>query len=75
MLLQNATAISLQNATKVYYKMRQFFVTKYDSFITNSDSYYKLQQLSYKMRQFLENATFITNCDSAAVNSCSGRSS
>ena len=29
-LLQNATAILLQNATEVYYKMRQFF---YDNFI------------------------------------------
>ena len=50
-LLQNATAILLQNATKVYYKMRQVF-------------YYKMRQFYYKMRQLLQNATFITNCDS-----------
>ena len=57
-LLQNATAILLQNATEVYYKMRQVF-------------YYKIRQFYYKMRQLLQiattslqNATFITNCDS-----------
>ena len=50
-LLQNATAILLQNATEVYYKMRQVF-------------YYKMRQFYYKMRQLLQNATFITNCDS-----------
>ena len=51
MLLQNATDILLQNATKVYYKMRQVF-------------YYKMQQFYYKIRRLLQNATFITNCDS-----------
>ena len=51
MLLQNATAILLQNATEVYYKMRQVF-------------YYKMRQFYYKMRQLLQNATFITNCNS-----------
>ena len=54
-LLQNATAILLQNATKVYYKMRQVFllqnatvllqnaivVTNCDNFITKCDVYYK----------------------------------
>ena len=49
-LLQNATAILLQNATKIYYKMRHVF-------------YYKMRQFYYKMRQLLQNATFITNCD------------
>ena len=48
--LQNATAVLLQNATKVYYKMPQVF-------------YYKMRQFYYKMRQLLQNATFITNCD------------
>ena len=55
-LLQNATAILLQNAAKVYYKMCQIF-------------YYKMRQFYYKMRQLLQiatillqNATFITNC-------------
>ena len=54
-LLQNATAILLQNAIKVYYKMRQVF-------------YYKMRQFYYKMRQLLQNATFITNCDSTLIN-------
>ena len=49
MLLQNATVISLQNVTKVYCKMCQAF-------------YYKIQQFNYKMRQLLQNATFITKC-------------
>ena len=46
MLLQNVTAILLQNASGFYYKM---------------------QQLYYKMRQLLENATFSTNCDSTDI--------
>ena len=49
-LLQNATAILLQNATEIYYKMRLVF-------------YYKMPQFYYKVRQLLQNATFITNCD------------
>ena len=64
MLLQNATAVLLQNAIEVYYKMRLFFITKYDRFIIKDNSYYKLQQCYYKMRQLLPIATFITNCDS-----------
>ena len=54
MLLQNATAILLQNATKVYYKMRQVF-------------YYKMRRFYYKMRQLLQNAAFMTNCDSTLL--------
>ena len=50
--LQNATVDLLQNATEVCYKMHEAF-------------YYKLQQFYYKMRQLLQNAMFITNCDSA----------
>ena len=42
--LQNAIAILLQNATKVYYKIRQNF-------------HYKMQQFYCKMRQLLQNAT------------------
>ena len=56
-LLQNATANLLQNATEVYYKIRQGF-------------YYKLQQFYYKMWQLLQietsllqNATVVTKCD------------
>ena len=53
-LLQNATAILLQNATEVYYKTRQVF-------------YYKMRQFYYKMQQLLQNATFVTKCNSAGV--------
>ena len=56
-LLQNATVILLENATKGYCKMPQVF-------------YYKMRQFYYKMRQllqnatiFLQNATVITKCD------------
>ena len=56
--------ILLQNATEVYYKMRQVFYYKRDDFITKCDSYYKMRQFYYKIRQLLQNATFITNCDS-----------
>ena len=66
-LLQNATPILLQNATEVYYKMHQVFITKCDSFITKCDSYYKFRQFYYKMRQLLQNATFTTNCDSTKI--------
>ena len=43
-LLQNTTAILLQNATKVYDKIRQVF-------------YYKMRHFYYKMRQLLQIAT------------------
>ena len=49
----------------IYYKMRQKFITKcLRFFITKCNSCYKLRQFYYKMRQLLQNATFITNCDS-----------
>ena len=44
--LQNATTNSLQNTTKVYYKMHQAF-------------YYKMQQFYYKMRQLLQKGMII----------------
>ena len=50
-LLQNARTILSQNVTEVCYKMRQVF-------------YYKMRQLYYKVQQLLQNAWFITNCDS-----------
>ena len=53
-LLQNAIAILLQNATEVFYEMRQVF-------------YYKMRQFYDKIRQLLQNATFITNCDSTTL--------
>ena len=54
-LLQNATAIFLQNARKVYYKTRQVFITKYNN---NSDSYDKMRWFYWKMRQLLQNAAY-----------------
>ena len=46
-LLQNATAILLQDMAKVYCKTRQ-------------DFYYKLRRFYFKMKQLVQNATFIT---------------
>ena len=46
--IQNATTVLLQNATQVYYKMRQFFVTNVTvlllnaTVITKCDVYYKI---------------------------------
>ena len=63
-LLQNATDITkcdgylLRNATKFYYKMRQVFYYKMRQF------YYKLRQLLQIATILLQNATFITNCNS-----------
>ena len=48
-LLQNATAILLQNATEVNYKMGQDFITKCNSFIK-------------KMRVITKGDNFITKC-------------
>ena len=53
----------------LYYKIRQkfitkrfrVFITKCDSFMIKCDSCYK--RFYYKMRQLLQNATFISNCD------------
>ena len=57
MLLQNAAAILLQNATDVYCKIRQIFYYKMRQF------YYKMQQLLQIVRNLLQNATVITKCD------------
>ena len=57
-LLQNVTAILLQNAIEVYYKVRQMFYYKMRQF------YYKIRQLLRNATILLQNATFITNCDS-----------
>ena len=48
-LLQIATAFLLQSATR---------------FITNCDRYYKVRWIYYKLRQVLQSAMIITNCDS-----------
>ena len=50
-LLQIATAFLLQNATR---------------YITNCDRYYKVRWIYYKLRQVLQSAMIITNCDSTA---------
>ena len=47
-LLQIATAFLLQSATR---------------FITNCDRYYKVWWIYYKLRQILQSAMIITNCD------------
>ena len=49
-LLQNATAILSQNATKVYYKCSRFFIIK-------RDNYYKMRLFYYKMRRTLQNVS------------------
>ena len=56
-LLQNAVAISLQNATEFYYRMRQIFLLQKTVLLKNCDSYYKIRQFYYKMRQLLQNAS------------------
>ena len=67
-LLQNATAILLQNATEVYYKIRQKFITKCVRFllqnvtvviqneivITNCDDFIAKFDRYYKMRRLLQ---------------------
>ena len=49
LLLQSATAFSLQSATSV---------------ITKCDRYHKVWQFYYKVRQVLQSATIITKCNS-----------
>ena len=56
-LLQNATSLLSQNATEVYYKMRQGFCYKMQQF------YYKMGQLLQNGSILLLNATVITKCD------------
>ena len=75
LLLQNAAGITtkcdsyfitkcnrnlLQNASR-------FFIRKCDSCFTKGGSFYKLQQFYYKIRQLLQNATFITTGHSQAL--------
>ena len=60
MLLQNVTATLLKNMTEVYYKMCPVF-------------YYKMQELLQNVATLLQNAMFITNCDSTPSN-CFGTS-
>ena len=49
----------------VYYKVRWTVITNCDTFfITNCDRYYKVRWIYYKLRQVLQSAMIITNCDS-----------
>ena len=48
-ILQNEAAISLQNATKVYYKMHQAFYDKIQQFCCKT--HYKMRRFYYKLRQ------------------------
>ena len=57
MLLKNASAILLQNVTKLFYKSRQLFYSKMRQFC------YKMQQLLQNVTHLLQNATAITKCD------------
>ena len=67
----------LQNATDVITKCDSYFITKYDRSLLQNASVFLLQNATvncYKIRQLLkiatillENATFITNCDSTVV--------
>ena len=61
-LLQNVTAILLQNVAKVYEKILQIFSLKVQHFITKCSSYYKIRVCYYKTPQLLKNALFITKC-------------
>ena len=56
MLLQNTTAILLQNAT-FNTKCVRFFIAKCDSFITKCDDFIKQCDSYYKMRRLLQIAT------------------
>ena len=57
LLLQIATAFLLQSATQ---------------FTTNCDRYYKVRWIYYKLRQVLQSAMIITNCDSTATTNYEG---
>ena len=49
----------------VYYKVRWTVNTNCDGFfITNCDRYYNVRWIYYKLRQLLQSAMIITNCDS-----------
>ena len=61
-IITNATAILLQNAKKIYYKICWYYIIKYDSFIARCDSHYKICRFYYKLWQLWQNATFITKC-------------
>ena len=55
-----------------YYKLRELFLLQSAiRFITSCDRYYKVRWIYYKLRQVLQSAMIITNCDSTrAVTAC-----
>ena len=62
----------LQNATDVITKCDSYFVTKHDRSVLQNLSGFLLQNAivllqNAKMRQLLQNITFITNCDSTIL--------
>ena len=69
----------LQNATCMITKCDSTVITKCDKsllqktlgfFFAKCDIYYKMRPFYCKIRQSLQNATFITNCDSTPIFSC-----
>ena len=56
-----------QMQQKFITKCVRLFITKCDSFVTKRNSY-------YKMRQLLQNVTFITNCDTTQVKATAANS-
>ena len=63
-LLQNGRDVIRHCDSYFITKCIRFFVTKCDSFITKCNSYYKVRRFYHKIRHLLQNAKFITNCDS-----------
>ena len=57
----------LQSAMDSYYKLRQLFLQRATRFITSCHRYYKVWWIYYKLRQVLQSAMIITNCDSTAA--------
>ena len=47
--------------------MRQNFITKCVSFLSQNATVITKCDVYYKLRQLLQNATFITNCDSTNI--------
>ena len=68
----------VESLSKNYYKVRWTAITNCDSFliqsatrfITNRDRYYKVRWIYYKLRQVLQSAMIITNCDSTSEALC-----
>ena len=49
-----------QNVPKIITKRGSFFIIKHVSLITKCGKYYKTRRIYYKMRQVLQNTSFIT---------------